>query len=131
MKQDGVLTVNFAFRQGDVLCYSDLVKVSVALDSGKVCGFEAKGYLMAHCPRELPAPAVTPEDARAAVPASLEVLAAQLALVPSDGKYETLCYEFKCAAADGRHSIIYADAATGAQHKILILLEDETGTLTL
>ena len=131
MKQNGVLTANFAFRQGDVLCYSDLVKVSVALDSGKVCGFEAKGYLMAHCPRELPAPAVTPEDARAAVPASLEVLAAQLALVPSDGKYETLCYEFKCAAADGRHSIIYADAATGAQHKILILLEDENGTLTL
>ena len=131
MKQDGVMTVNYAFRQGDVLCYSDLVKVSVALDSGKVCGLEAKGYLYAHCLRDLPAPAVSEAEARNAVPEGLEILAAQLALVPSDGKYETLCYEFKCAAADGRHNLIYVDAATGAQHKILILLEDESGTLTI
>ena len=131
MTQNGVLTVNFAFRQGEVLCYSDLVKVSVALDTGKVCGFEAKGYLTAHCARELPAPAVSAGDARAAVPPSLEVLSEQLALVPSDGRYETLCHEFKCAAADGRHYIIYVNALTGDQHKILILLEDESGTLTL
>ena len=131
MTRDGVLTVNFAYRQGEVLCYSDLVKVSVALDSGRVCGFEARGYLTAHTERALPQPAVDAESARAAVPDSLEPLASQLALVPSDGKYETLCHEFKCAAADGRHYIIYVDALTGAQHKILILLEDESGALTL
>ena len=131
MKQGGILTVNYAYRQGEVLCYSDLVKVSVALDTGKVCGFEARGYLTAHCVRDLPAPAVDAAAARAAVPETLEVLAAQTALVPSDGKYETLCHEFKCAAPDGRHYIIYVNALTGAQHKILILLEDESGSLTL
>ena len=131
MAQGGVLTVNFAFRQGEVLCYSDLIKVSVALDTGGVCGFEAKGYLSAHCVRELPEPVVGAEQARAAVPEELEILAVQRALVPSDGKYETLCHEFKCAAPDGRHYIIYADALTGRQHKILILLEDENGALTL
>ena len=131
MTQGGVLTVNFAYRQGEVLCYSDLVKVSVALDTGRVCGFEAKGYLTAHGARNIPAPAVAAEEAAAAVPDSLEVLAVQLALVPSDGRYETLCHEFKCAAADERHYIIYVNAQTGAQHKILILLEDESGTLTL
>ena len=70
-------------------------------------------------------------QAAAAVPDSLQILSSQLALVPSDGQYETLCHEFKCAAEDGRHYIIYVDALTGAQHKILILLEDESGTLTL
>ncbi len=131
MTQSGVLTVNFAYRQGDVLCYSDLVKVSVALDTGKICGFEAKGYLTAHCARDIPAPAVSAEEVRASVPDSLEVLACQLALVPSEGKIETLCHEFKCGAPDGRHYIIYVNAQTGAQHKILILLEDESGALTL
>lgn len=131
MTQGGVLTVNFAYRQGEVLCYSDLVKVSVALDTGRVCGFEAKGYLTAHCVRSIPAPVIGVGEAAVAVPDSLEVLANQQALVPSDGKYETLCHEFKCAAADGRHYIIYVNAQTGAQHKILILLEDESGTLTL
>ena len=131
MTQNGILTVNFAWRQGEVLCYSDLVKVSVALDTGKVCGFEAKGYLTAHCVRELPAPAVSAEEAAAAVPETLEVLANRLALVPSDGKYETLCHEFQCAGPEERHYLIYVNAQTGAQHKILILLEDESGTLTI
>lgn len=131
MTQDGILTVNYAFRQGDVLCYSDLIKVSVALDTGKICGFEARGYLSAHTDRTLPEAAVSAEQAYAAVPEELEVLAVQTALVPSDGKYETLCYEFKCAASDDRHYIIYVNAVTGLQHKILILLEDENGALTL
>ena len=103
----------------------------MALDTGRVCGFEAKGYLTAHCARDLLPPAVSAEAAGAAVPASLEVLAVQLALVPSDGQYETLCHEFKCAGPDGRHYLIYVNAQTGAQHKILILLEDESGTLTI
>lgn len=131
MTQGGVLTVNFAWRQDGVLCYSDLVKVSVALDNGKVCGFEARGWLSAHCARALPAAAVSAEAARAAVPEGLSVLAEQLALVPSDGQYETLCHEFKCQAPDGRHYIIYVNAQTGAQQKILILLEDASGALTL
>ncbi|MBQ3071811.1 MAG: germination protein YpeB, partial [Oscillospiraceae bacterium] len=59
MTQGGVLTVNYACRQGEVLCYSDLVKVSVALDSGRVCGLEARGWITAHTQRELPAPTVT------------------------------------------------------------------------
>ena len=131
MTQGGILTANFAYRQGETICYSDLVKVSVALDTGEVCGFEARGYLTAHCWRELPEPAVDYDTALTMVPAQLEVLAAQRALVPSDGQYETLCYEFKCAAADGRHCLIYVNAQTGAQEKILILLEDESGALTI
>jgi len=131
MTHDGVLTVNFAYRQGEVLCYSDLVKVSVALDNGKICGFEARGYLTSHCLRDLTAPEVSAEEARSAVPETLTVLAEQLALVPSDGAYETLCREFKCQAGEDRHYIIYVDAQTGRQHKILILLEDASGTLTL
>ena len=131
INQGGVLTVNFAWRQGEVLCYSDLIKVSVALDTGKVCGFEARGYLTAHCWREFPPAAVDWDTAAAKVPEGLTVLASQMALVPSDGQYETLCYEFKCAAAEDRHCIIYVNAQTGEQEKILILLEDASGTLTL
>ncbi|MBR4339470.1 MAG: MBL fold metallo-hydrolase [Bacteroidales bacterium] len=71
------------------------------------------------------------KQASKGLPETLTVLATQLALVPSEGRYETLCHEFKCAAADGRHYIIYVNAQTGAQHKILILLEDESGALTL
>jgi len=131
MTQGGILTVNYAYRQGEVLCYSDLVKVSVALDTGNVCGFETRGYLTAHVQRELPAVTCSEETAAAAVPQGLTVLAQQTALVPSDGAYETLCREFKCESPDGRHYLIYVNASTGAQEKILILLEDASGALTI
>ena len=131
MRQGNILTVNFAWRQGDVLCYSDLVKVSVALDDGAVCGFETQGYLTAHCVRSLPEAAVSDAEAAALLPPELEVLAQQTALVPSDGQYETLCRELKCAGPGGRHYLFYINALTGEQEKILILLEDENGALTI
>jgi len=131
MLQGGILTVNYAWKQDGVLCYSDLVKVSVALDTGRVCGFEAAGYLSGHGVRAIPSPGVTEAEARSAVPEGLTLKHTQLALVPSEGKYETLCYEFLCEADAGQQYLIYVNAATGAQHRILILLEDENGALTL
>ena len=131
IRQNNVVTINFAYRQDKVVCYSDLVKVAVAEDTGAVCGFEAQGYLMTHCRRDLPLPAVSEEQAREKVPDGLEVLSSQLALVPSDGKYEKLCYEFKCSDENERHCLIYVGADSGEQEKILILIEDETGALTI
>lgn len=129
--QGGVLTVNFAASQGDVLCYPDLIKVSVALDTGKVVGFEAEGYLMNHTQRALPQPAVTQQQAQAVVSPDLTVLGHQMALIPTAGEYEVLCHEFKCRAEDGKHILVYVNAQNGQEEKILILLEDESGTLVI
>lgn len=131
ISQGGVLTANFAFEQEGVRCYSDLVKVSVALDTGKVCAFEAGGYLSSHCRRELPEIEVSVEAAREKVSPLLTVLGTRMALVPDNGKNEILCHEFTCEADDGSRYIIYVNAVSGEQEKILILLEDENGTLTL
>ena len=46
--QGNILTINFAGKEGDVLCYPDLVKVSVALDNGGIVGLESRNYLMNH-----------------------------------------------------------------------------------
>lgn len=132
IQNEGVLTVHFAPVMDGVYCYPDLVKVSVALDDGSLLGYEAHGYLSRHHIRTLDPPAVTQESARSAVPNSLSVLNAQLALIPTaGGTQEVLTYEFKCQAQDGRHVLVYVNAATGQQQNILLLLEDETGTLTL
>ena len=39
------LTVNFAYRAGEVLCYPDLCSITVALDTGSIVGFESTSYL--------------------------------------------------------------------------------------
>lgn len=132
IQREGVLTVHFAPVVQGVYCYPDLVKLSIALDTGKLLGFEAHGYLYQHRDRVFPDQLVTQNAAQAAVPGGVEVLSAQQALIPTHGgTEEVLTYEFKCQTADGRHVLIYVNAQTGLQQNILLLLEDETGTLAL
>ena len=131
LEGDGILTVHFAPVLDGVYCYPDLVKVGVALDNGDVVSFEAHGYLMNHGAREPAAPAVSADEAAERVDPSLTVLSRQLALIPTGGEYEVLCHEFKCQNADGGHVLVYVNAATGQQERILLLLEDENGTLVI
>ena len=44
-KRENILTVNYAYKQDDVIIYADLIKVKIALDDGEILGVETKGYL--------------------------------------------------------------------------------------
>lgn len=129
-KEEGSLLVSFHYARDGIVYYPDLVKVRVDLSEGRIVGFEAAGWLMNHRPRDL-APAIPAEEGRKAVAPGLTVLAQGLALIPTEGKAERLCWEFTCEDESGRHVLVYADAATGEEVKLLLLLEDENGTLVL
>jgi len=131
MVQENQAIVNFAYSQDGVLCYPDLVKVTVALDTGEICGFESLGYIMHHTERTLPAVSVSQEDAGARLSPRLQIRSANLAVIPTAGKLERFCHEFVCETEDGRHYIVYINTETGEEEKILILQEDESGTLTI
>ena len=108
-----------------------LIKVGIALDNGSVVSFDARGYLSAHHDRELPEASVSLAEAKATVSPALTVRSHQMAVIPSPGGEERYCHEFLCRAEDDRNYLVYVNAETGAQEKILILLEDESGTLTI
>lgn len=129
--QSNILTANFCYAPDGVRCYPDLVKVSVSLEDGAILGYEGRGYLVNHRMRELASPTVSQEEAREKVSPLLSVQSARLAVIPTRGEYEVLCWEFLCETEDGRHVISYLNAATGAEEQLLLLLEDEHGTLTL
>ncbi len=131
MLQDGVLTVNYEYVQDGAMCYPDLIKVGIALDNGSVVSFDARGYLSAHHDRELPEASVSLAEAKATVSPALTVRSHQMAVIPSPGGEERYCHEFLCRAEDDRNYLVYVNAETGTQEKILILLEDESGTLTI
>ena len=128
---DGVLLVNFHHSQDGVRCYPDLIKVGVALDNGTLMSYDAQGYIMAHTARAIPEVTVSQEDAQQALADSLSVQEHSLAVIPSAGGEERFCHEFLCQTDSGERYLLYVNAQTGAEEKILILLEDETGTLTI
>lgn len=129
--RDNILTVNFATLEGDVVCYPDLVKVSIALDGGQVVGVESHNYLVNHHTRELEPVQVSLAEAQLIVGTGLDILTHQMVVIPTSGQNEVLCHEFKCRCDSGTHILVYVNAVTGDEEDILILLEDETGSLVL
>lgn len=130
-EQDGVVTINFAESTDGTICYPDLIKVSVAADSGEIIGFESRGYIMNHHDRTIEKPAMSIDDARTRLRGGLTVESERTAIIPTAGEYEVLCYEFLCRGTSGERALIYLNAATGVEEQILILVESESGTLTI
>lgn len=127
-----ILTVNFCYEaEDDIRCYPDLVKVSVSMEDGSPLSFEGQGYLVNHRMRDIPAPAVSRDDAMGTVSASLTVQKSNLAIIPTRGEYEVLCWEFLGEAEDGQQVLTYINAQTGEEEKLMLLLEDEHGTLAI
>lgn len=122
--------VPFAFVQNDVTIYPDLVKVTVALDNGDIVGYEAMGYLMSHHDRDIPEPVLTEEEARQRVNPLLSVDRGRLALIPLETLAEVLTWEFY-ARLDTDPYVVYINALTGDEERILKLLRTEEGTLVI
>lgn len=129
-KSDGVATLNFAYQQGNITCYSDLIKVRVALDTGEIVGFESKGYLMSHAQRSINPPKISKETAISKINSHLKADSANLAVIPKDSLKEVLCWEIHGKAND-KNFIIYINADNGREEKILLLLESPDGILTI
>ena len=129
--RDGIMTINFAYTQNGITVYSDLIKVSVALDDGSIVGMEARGYVMSHRSRTLPRPAISEAEGRAVVSSRLTIQSENLALIPTSGQNEVLCREYVCTDEEGRHIIVYVNARTGQEENIYLLVEDENGILTI
>lgn len=130
VKEDGTATINFAYEQDGAIVYPDLVKVKIALDTGDIVGFESKGYIMNHTKRELPAPALTEEQAMAKIAARSQVDSAGLAVIPTKFGTEIFCYELK-GKLDDRDFLVYINAETGKEEQVLIIINTPNGILTM
>lgn len=128
---DGVCTVNFAYYENSVTYYTDLIKVSVALDNGEITAFDATGYIMNHKNRELPEKTeYTLSSAKKLLNSELKVLSCKKAYIPTDYETENYVYEYHCRAEDSQEILVYLDPITGEERDILILVYSDGGILT-
>jgi spore germination protein len=130
IKEDSVATINYAYEQDGVIVYPDLVKVKIALDTGDIVGFESKGYIMNHIEREIPAPAITEEQARAKVLTKADIGSVGLAIIPTKFGTEIFCYELKGKLND-KDFLVYINALTGKEEQVLIIINTPEGILTM
>ena len=126
---DGICTINYAYSQDGVTCYPDLVKVAVALDTGGIVEYNATGYIMNHTDRGALTPKITQEEAQKSVSPRLKVESGSLALIPTPGLNEVLCYEFQCTGENEDRVLVYINASTGMEEQIFILMQSDSGVL--
>lgn len=133
---DGICTFNFAWLEEtdslSVTCYPDLIKVGVALDNGEIVSYNASGYLMNHHTRSFEEAAVSAEKARESISPRLQIQhKPNLALIPTPGLDEVLCWEFVCKGEDGEDILVYINVQTGMEERIYELIESDNGVLAL
>ena len=118
-------TINFAYEQNDVVCYSDLVKVKVCEEKGIVIGLEANSYIRSHTERKLPAAKLSVKEARSKLHKGFETETERLCLIPVDNT-ETLAYEFS-GEYGGSTYYVYIDAINGSECELFTVVGSNQG----
>ena len=127
---NNLYTINFAYAKNDVIIYSDLIKIRVCAETGKVIGFEARAYYTNHTDRVIESPVLSKSEAQQKVSENIEIESARLSLVPVGTKTEKLCYEFS-GECEGSVFYVYIDALTGRQVEMFKVIESTEGTLLM
>lgn len=122
---ENIATVNYVYKENNILIYPDMVKLRINLENGKVEGFESSLYYANHNNnRSLAHHQYTvPEDK---LPNNCNVTGQGLALIPTDGDREQLCIEIRCTVQDEVY-ILYFDCETLKEVKIFKILSTENG----
>ena len=128
--ENGMLTINYAYEQNGVICYTDLVKVKVSLDDGSIVGFETQSYLSSHREREIQKPKISIEGAKKKLNPKLEILSEKMAIIPTDFKTELTTYEFK-GKIDDNNFLVYINVEDGKEEKIFMIIDTPGGTLAI
>lgn len=127
---NNVCTVNYAYMQGGVLCYPDLIKLGVALDNGEIISFDASGYIMNHQKRTFPAKTVSQKTVTSLLSPVLRLQKVTMVVIPTDTG-EAYCYELRCLGDNNQNVLDYFNAATGVEQQVLILTDTPGGTLVM
>ena len=130
LKENGIITINYAFSQDGVIMYPDLIKLKIALDDGEILGMEATGFLNNHTIRDVSKIKISKEQAKTKLNKNLNIEKEDMAVIPTNWKTEILCYEFKGKVQDTEY-LVYINAETGDEEDILIITNTPNGTLTM
>lgn len=130
IKEYGIITINYAYEEDEVLVYPDLIKVKVALDNGDILGIETSGYLNNHEIRNIEkSNIISKEEAIKLANENLKIEETRLSIIPTEFETEVFCWELK-GTVENRRFLLYVNAKTGKVEDILVIIQTENGTLT-
>ena len=85
---------------------------------------------MCHRTREIPTDIIDEATARKKAGEHLLIDSVSMAYIPLESQREVYCYELK-GTLGKNNFLVYINAQTGAEEKIIMLIESENGILTI
>ena len=111
-----IAVLRYARVEDDAVCLDNTLTVSVALDDGSIYAFNAAKYSEDGTDAQW---TVDQEQAEAKLPKNLELGDVRKVIIRSAGENDLACYELSCTDGE-RRVLLYVDAATGEQCRIVI-----------
>ncbi len=130
LEELGIVTINYAYEEDNILIYPDLIKIKVALDNGEILGIETVGYLNNHEKRNIDkSNMISINEAIKNINENLEIINTRLAVIPTKYRTEVFCIELK-GKIEEKDFIVYVNSKTGKVEDILLIVDTENGTIT-
>lgn len=131
LNYENTAVVSYVYNQGEVAIYPDQVKLKIALDDGSIIGIESEKFLVSHVEkRQIPAPKITVVKAQERVGKRLKINKISLVIIPTETNKEVLCYEFLGSYKE-KDFIVYINANTGYEQRIMEIIDTPNGKLTI
>lgn len=131
LNYENTAVISYIYVKDKVSVYPEQIKLKVSLEDGSITGIESEKYLVSHYEnRSIPKPKISEATARQRVSKKLNITAVNLAIVPSETNKEVLCYEFS-GNYNGDSFVIYINAETGYEQKIIQIINTPNGALTI
>jgi len=131
LRYDNTAIISYIYKQDNIVVYPDQIKLKVALDDGSIIGIESEKYLVAHDDnRKIETPKISQSDAQSKVSKRLNVSTVRLAIIPTETNNEVLCYEFAGSYKEDKY-VIYINAQTGFEQRIIQIINTPNGELTM
>lgn len=131
LKYDNTAVVNYIYKKDDIVIYPDQIKLKIAMDDGTIIGIESEKFLVAHEEnRKFDPVKISKEEAQNKISSRLKVDSVRLAVIPTENNKEVMCYEFAGTYKEDRY-MIYINAQTGFEQRILQIINTPNGQLTM
>lgn len=131
LNYENSIVVSYVYKQGEIAIYPDQVKLKIALDDGSIIGIESEKFLVSHIgERKIVEPKITVAQAQEKVGKRLKISNINLAIIPTETNKEVLCYEFVGSYKD-KNFIVYINADTGYEQRIIEIIDTPNGKLTI
>jgi spore germination protein len=131
LNYENTAVISYVYKQGKIAIYPDQVKLKIALDDGSIIGIESEKFLVSHIEnRKIATPKITEEKAKEKVGKRLKISNVNLTVIPTETNKEVLCYEFVGSYKD-KNFIVYINADTGYEQRIIEIIDTPNGKLTI